>query len=80
MNSDQVAEQNQMQVLELKVGLVVGVDYNQQVVLLDNKVLAYLVVNSVGLGMDPTPFWDMRVPLKVIHKTAHNWVGQMVDN
>ena len=72
MKLDQVAEQNQMQVLELMARLVVGVDYNQQVVLLDNKVLAYLVVNSVELGMDPTPFRDMRVPLKVVHKTTHN--------
>ena len=57
--------------LELKAGLVVGVDRDQQVSLLDNKVLSYLVVNSVGLGMDPTPFRDMRVPLKVVHKMAH---------
>ena len=72
MNLDQVAEQDHMQVLELKAKLVVGVDYNQQVVLLDNKVLAFLVVNSVGLGMDPTPFRDMRVPSKVVHKMAYN--------
>ena len=86
--SNQAAEQCQMQVPEQQVeqvGQVVGFEYNQSVVQVDNKVLAYQVANFVELGKDPTlyQFWDTKVPLKVVHRKDHNQVDNlehMLDN